>query len=96
MSIPEQQPPLYNPLLPQPTPTQAKDKSPMQQYSAQIISYPSDTDQTSYSNLAGSEDPSESETESSLESSISSSDSEESYVDITRILMVQPKETEPV
>ena len=75
LSIPKQQPPLYTPLPPQPTPTQAKDKSPIQQYSAQIIPDPSDTDQTSDSNLAISEDPSESETESSLESSISSSDS---------------------
>ncbi|KAH9668448.1 hypothetical protein KPL70_021421 [Citrus sinensis] len=94
LSIPKQQPPLYTPLPPQPPPTQAKDKSPMQQYSAQKIPNPSDTDQTSDSNLAVSEDPYESETESSLESSISSSDSEKSYADITRILMAQPKETE--
>ncbi|KAH9769354.1 hypothetical protein KPL71_011964 [Citrus sinensis] len=57
--------------------------------------YPSDTDQTSYSNLAVLEDSSESETESSLESSLSSRDSEKSYADITRILMAQPEETEP-
>ena len=67
----------------------------MQQYNAQIIPDPSNTDQTSDSNLAVSEDPTESETESSLESSISSSDSEKSYADITRILMAQPEETEP-
>ncbi|KAH9792718.1 hypothetical protein KPL71_004246 [Citrus sinensis] len=67
----------------------------MQQYSAQIIPDPSDTDQTSDSNLVVSEDPSESETTSSLESSISSSDSEKSFADITRILMAQPEETEP-
>ncbi|KAH9716951.1 hypothetical protein KPL71_021644 [Citrus sinensis] len=83
------------PLPPQPTPTQAKDKSPMQQYSAQLIPNPSDTDQTSDSNLAVSADSSESETDSSLKSSISSSDSEKSYADITRILMAQPDETEP-
>ncbi|XP_052297061.1 vegetative cell wall protein gp1-like [Citrus sinensis] len=91
LSIPEQQPPLYTPLPPQPAPTQAKDKSPMQQYSAQIIPDPSDTNQTSNSNLAVSEDPSDSE----IESSISSSDSEKSYADITKILMAQPEETKP-
>ncbi|KAH9792609.1 hypothetical protein KPL71_004192 [Citrus sinensis] len=95
LSIPKQQRSLYTPLPPQPTPTQAKDKSPMQQYSAQIIPDPFDTDQTSDSNLVVSEDPFESETKSSLESSISSSDSEKSYADITRILMAQPEETEP-
>ncbi|KAH9680026.1 hypothetical protein KPL71_026380 [Citrus sinensis] len=95
VDIHKKQPSLYTPLPPQPTPTQAKDKSPMQQYSAQIIPDPSDIDQTSDSNLAVSEDPSESETESSLESSISFSDSEKSYADITRILMAQPEETEP-
>ncbi|KAH9769352.1 hypothetical protein KPL71_011964 [Citrus sinensis] len=61
----------------------------------QPMAYPSDTDQTSYSNLAVLEDSSESETESSLESSLSSRDSEKSYADITRILMAQPEETEP-
>ncbi|KAH9801590.1 hypothetical protein KPL71_001094 [Citrus sinensis] len=96
VDIHKKQPPLYTPLPPQPTPTQAKDKSPMQKYSAQIIPDPSDTNQTSDLNLAVSEDPSESETESSLESSISSSDSEKSYADITKILMAQPEETEPV
>ncbi|KAH9705019.1 hypothetical protein KPL70_011708 [Citrus sinensis] len=60
-----------------------------------IIPDPSDTDQTSYSNLAVSVNQSESDTDSSLESSISSSDSEKSYADITRILMAQPEETEP-
>ncbi|KAH9671212.1 hypothetical protein KPL70_017274 [Citrus sinensis] len=64
-------------------------------YSAQIIPDPSNTNQTSYSNRAVSEDPSEFETESPLESSISSSDSKNSYADITRILMAQPEETEP-
>ena len=63
----------------------------MQQYSAQIIPDPSDTDQTFYSNLAFSEDPSEFKTKSS----ISSSDSEKSYADITRIFMAQPEETVP-
>ncbi|KAH9668366.1 hypothetical protein KPL70_021386 [Citrus sinensis] len=91
----EQQQPLYTPLPSQPTPTQAKDKSPMQQYSAQLIPDPSDTDQTSDSNLAVSEDPSEPESESSVETSLSSSDSEKSYADITRILMAQPEEIEP-
>ncbi|KAH9698145.1 hypothetical protein KPL71_023900 [Citrus sinensis] len=67
----------------------------MHQYSAQIIPDPSDTDQTSDSNLAVSVNQSESDTDSSLESSISSSDSEKSYADITRILMAQPEETEP-
>ncbi|KAH9716924.1 hypothetical protein KPL71_021636 [Citrus sinensis] len=95
LSISEQHRPLYPPLPPQPTPTQTKDKSPMQQYSAQLIPDPSDTDQTSDSNLVVSADSSESETDSSLESSISSSDSEKSYADITRILMAQPDETEP-
>ena len=95
LSITEPQPPIYTQLPPQPTPTQPKDKSPMQQYSAHIIPYPYDTDQTSYSNLAILENPSKSETKSSLDSFISSSDSEKSYVDITRILMAQPEETEP-
>ena len=95
LSITEPQPPIYTQLPPQLTPTQAKDKSPMQQYSAQIIPNPSDTDQTSDSNLAVSADSSESKTDSSLESSISSSDSEKSYVDITRILMAQPEDPEP-
>ncbi|KAH9769436.1 hypothetical protein KPL71_012000 [Citrus sinensis] len=95
LSISKQHQPLYPPIPPQPTPTQTKDKSPMQQYSAQIIPDPSDIDQTSDSNLAISADSSESDTESSLESSISSSDSEKSYADITRILMAQPDETEP-
>ena len=67
----------------------------MQQYSAQLIPDPSDTDQTFDSNLVVSADSSESETDSSLESSISSSDSEKSYADITRILMAQPDETKP-
>ncbi|KAH9769360.1 hypothetical protein KPL71_011968 [Citrus sinensis] len=93
VDIHKKQPPLYTPLPP--PPTQAKDKSPMQQYNAQIIPDPSDTDQTSDSNLAVLEDPSEPETESSLDSSISSSDSKNSYADITRILMAQPEETEP-
>ena len=47
LSITEPQSPIYTHLPSQPTPTQAKDKSPMQQYSAQIIPDPSDTDQTS-------------------------------------------------
>ena len=86
--------PFFPPLsINKPTPT--KDKSPMQQYSAQIIPDPFDTDQTSNSNLAVSADSSESETESSPGSSISSSDSEKSYADITRILMAQPDDTEP-
>ncbi|KAH9763316.1 hypothetical protein KPL70_001124 [Citrus sinensis] len=93
LSTSEQQPPLYTPLPPQPTPTHAKDKSPMQQYNAQLIPDPSDTDQTSDSNLAVSEDPSEPESKSSVETSLSSSDSEKSYADITRILMAQPEET---
>ncbi|KAH9744212.1 hypothetical protein KPL70_003594 [Citrus sinensis] len=95
VDIHKKQPPLYTPLPRQPTPTQAKDKSPMQQYSAQLISDPSDTDQTSYSNLTISEDPSDPESESSVETSLSSSGFEKSYVDITRILMAQPQETEP-
>ena len=95
LSITEPQSPIYTQLPPQPTPTQAKNKSPMQQYSAQIILDPSNTDQTFDSNLAVSADSSEFETESSLESSISSSDSEKLYADITRILMAQPEDTEP-
>ena len=63
----------------------------MQQYSAQLIPDPSDTNQTSDSNLAVSEDPSKSETESSL----SSSDPKKFYTDITRILMAQPEDIEP-
>ena len=46
------------------------------------------------SNLAVSANSSESETESSIESSKSSSASEQSYADITRILMAQPEDTE--
>ena len=68
----------------------------MQQYSAQIIPNPSDTDQTFDSNIAVSADSSEFETDSSLESSISSSDYKKSYADINRILMAQPEDTEPV
>ena len=95
MSITEPQSPIYTQLPPQPTPTQAKDKSPMQQYSAQIIPDPLDTDQTSHSNLAILADSSEFETDFSLESSISSSDSKKFYAGITRILMAQPEDTEP-
>ena len=95
LTITEPHPPIYTQLPPQLTPTQAIDKSPIQQYSAQIIPDPSDTDQTSNSNLAILVDSSESKTNSSLEYSISSSDSEKSYADITRILMAQPEETEP-
>ena len=51
-SIPEQQSHPYTLLPSQPPPAQAKDKSLMQQYSAQLILDPSDTDQTSDSNLA--------------------------------------------
>ena len=72
LSITEPTPPIYTQLPPHPTPPQAKDKSPMQQFSAQIIPDPSDTDQTSDSNLVVSADSNESETYSSLESYISS------------------------
>ena len=94
MSIAEPQPPIFTQLPLHPTPPQAKDKSLIQQFSAQIIPDPSDTDQPSDSNLAVLADLIESETKSSLESSISSSDSEKSYADITKILMAQPKDTE--
>ena len=67
----------------------------MQQFSSQIILDPSDTDQTSDSNLVVSAHSSEFETDSSIESSISFSDSEKSYADITRILMAQPEDTDP-
>ena len=52
LTITEPHPPMYTQLPPQPTPPQVKDKSPMQQYSTQIILDPSDTNQTSNSKLA--------------------------------------------
>ncbi|KAH9671216.1 hypothetical protein KPL70_017276 [Citrus sinensis] len=58
----------------------------MHQFSAHTVAHSSTTDdQTSYSNLAVSDSPTETDTESS----VSTSDSEKSYADITIILMAQ-------
>ncbi|KAH9780637.1 hypothetical protein KPL71_008149 [Citrus sinensis] len=68
-------------------PTQSKDKEPMHQFTAHTVTHSSTTvDQTSDSNPAVSDSPTETDTESS----VSTSDSEKSYVDITKILMAQP------
>ncbi|KAH9668412.1 hypothetical protein KPL70_021409 [Citrus sinensis] len=83
--------PASPPVPPPPTesqpPSQSKDKQPMHQFSAHTVDHSSTTDdQTSYSNLAVSDN----HTETDIESSVSTSDSEKSYADITRILMAQP------
>ncbi|KAH9734708.1 hypothetical protein KPL71_017467 [Citrus sinensis] len=76
-----------SPLAPLSVPTQSKDKEPMHQFTAHTVDHCSTTDnQTSDSNLAVSDDPTETDTESSA----STSDSEKSYADITKILMAQP------
>ncbi|KAH9801866.1 hypothetical protein KPL71_001183 [Citrus sinensis] len=95
ISIPGQHSPGHTPASPpvpppstesQP-PSQSKDKQPMHQFSAHTVAHsPTTDDQTSDSNLAVSD----SHTETDTESSVSTSDSEKSYADITRILMVQP------
>ncbi|KAH9697764.1 hypothetical protein KPL71_023747 [Citrus sinensis] len=76
-----------SPLAPLSVPTQSKDKEPMHQFTAHTVTHSSTTaDQTSDSNLAVSDSPTETDTESSA----STSDSKKSYADITKILMVQP------
>ncbi|KAH9680080.1 hypothetical protein KPL71_026410 [Citrus sinensis] len=76
-----------SPLAPLSVPTQSKDKEPMHQFTAHTVTHSSTTvDQTSDSNPAVSDSPTETDTESS----VSTSDSEKSYADITKILMAQP------
>ncbi|KAH9697742.1 hypothetical protein KPL71_023733 [Citrus sinensis] len=76
-----------SPLAPFSVPTQSKDKEPMTQFTAHTVTHSSTTnDQTSDSNLAVSDSPTETDTESSA----STSDSEKSYADITKILIAQP------
>ncbi|KAH9734653.1 hypothetical protein KPL71_017444 [Citrus sinensis] len=76
-----------SPLAPLSVPTQSKDKKPMNQFTAYTVTHSSTIDdQTSDSNLAVSDSPTETDTESSA----STSDSEKSYADITKILMAQP------
>ncbi|KAH9697790.1 hypothetical protein KPL71_023757 [Citrus sinensis] len=75
-----------SPLAPLSVPTQSKDKEPMHQFTAHTVTHSSTTvDQTSDSNPAVSDSPTETDTESSA----STSDSEKSYADITKILMAQ-------
>ncbi|KAH9724757.1 hypothetical protein KPL70_007611 [Citrus sinensis] len=76
-----------SPLAPLSVPTQSKDKEPMHQFTTHTVTHSSTTvDQTSDSNPAVSDSPTETDTESS----VSTSDSEKSYADITKILMAQP------
>ncbi|KAH9680125.1 hypothetical protein KPL71_026425 [Citrus sinensis] len=76
-----------SPLAPLSVPTQSKDKEPMNQFTAHTVTHSSTTDdQTSDSNLAVSDSPTETDTKSSP----STSDSEKSHADITKILMAQP------
>ncbi|KAH9680087.1 hypothetical protein KPL71_026412 [Citrus sinensis] len=76
-----------SPLAPLSVPIQSKDKEPMNQFTAHTVTHSSTTDgQTSDSNLAVSDSPTETDTESSA----STNDSEKSYADITKILMAQP------
>ncbi|KAH9697760.1 hypothetical protein KPL71_023744 [Citrus sinensis] len=78
-----------SPLAPFSVPTQSKDKEPMTQFTAHTVTHSSTTnDQTSDSNLAVSDSPTETDTESSA----STSDSEKSYADITKILIAQPNQ----
>ena len=90
MTIPGQPSPSSTPTSPPApllVPTQSKDKEPMHQFTAHTVDHSSTTDdQTSDSNLAVSDN----HTETDTESSVSTSDSEKSYADITRILMAQP------
>ncbi|KAH9752178.1 hypothetical protein KPL71_014598 [Citrus sinensis] len=81
-----------SPLAPLSVPTQSKDKEPMNQFTAHTVDHSSTTDnQTSDSNLAVSDSPTETDTKSSA----STSDSEKSYADITKILMAQPDAPTP-
>ncbi|KAH9752716.1 hypothetical protein KPL71_014813 [Citrus sinensis] len=90
----KQRPTLFttSPLIPSIGPTYhpfASMLSPIKQYdpSKLFVTYSSTTvDQTSDSNPAVSDSPTETDTESS----VSTSDSEKSYADITKILMAQP------
>ena len=88
LTIPGQPSPsstLTSPLAPLSLPTQSKDKEPMHQFTAHTVTHSSTIDdQTSYSNLVFSDSPTETDTESSA----CTSDSEKSYADITKILMV--------
>ncbi|KAH9697824.1 hypothetical protein KPL71_023774 [Citrus sinensis] len=90
LTIPGQPSPSSTPtslLAPLSVPTQSKDKEPMHQFTAHTVDHSSTTNnQTSDSNLAVSDGPTETDTESSA----STSDSEKSYADITKILMAQP------
>ncbi|KAH9752154.1 hypothetical protein KPL71_014584 [Citrus sinensis] len=90
LTIPGQPSPTFTPTSPPAllsVPTQSKDKEPMHQFTAHTVDHSSTTDnQTSDSNLAVSDSP----TETNTESSASTSDSEKSYADITKILMAQP------
>ncbi|KAH9793158.1 hypothetical protein KPL71_004438 [Citrus sinensis] len=89
LTIPGQPSPsstLASPLAPLSVPSQSKDKEPMNQFTAHTVTHSSTDDQTSDSNLAVSDSPTETDTESSA----SISDSEKSYADITKILMAQP------
>ncbi|KAH9680105.1 hypothetical protein KPL71_026418 [Citrus sinensis] len=90
LTIPGQPSPSSTPTSPPAplfVPTQPKDKEPMHQFTAHTVDHSSTTDnQTSDSNPAVSDSPTETDTESS----VSTSDSEKSYADITKILMAQP------
>ncbi|KAH9769438.1 hypothetical protein KPL71_012001 [Citrus sinensis] len=90
LTIPGQPSPSSTPTSPPAplfVPTQSKDKKPMHQFTAHTVTHSSTTvDQTSDSNPAVSDSPTETDTESS----VSTSDSEKSYADITKILMAQP------
>ncbi|KAH9716905.1 hypothetical protein KPL71_021632 [Citrus sinensis] len=90
LTIPGQSSPSSTPTSPPAplfVPTQSKDKEPMHQFTAHTVTHSSTTvDQTSDSNPAVSDSPTETDTESS----VSTSDSEKSYADITKILMAQP------
>ncbi|KAH9769491.1 hypothetical protein KPL71_012021 [Citrus sinensis] len=78
-----------SPLAPFLVPTQSKDKEPMHQFTAHTVDHSSTTDnQTSDSNLAVSDSPTDTDTESLA----STSDSEKSYADIPKILMAQPEQ----
>ncbi|KAH9717008.1 hypothetical protein KPL71_021667 [Citrus sinensis] len=93
LTIPGQPSPSSTPTSPPAplfVPTQSKDKEPMHQFTAHTVTHSSTTvDQTSDSNPAVSDSPTETDTESS----VSTSDSEKSYADITKILMAQPDQS---
>ncbi|KAH9752126.1 hypothetical protein KPL71_014577 [Citrus sinensis] len=90
LTIPGQPSPTFTPTSPPAplsVPTLSKDKEPMHQFTAHTVDHSSTTDnQSSDSNLAVFDSP----TETNTESSASTSDSEKSYTDITKILMAQP------